>query len=138
MRVTVDGNEAAARYAELVFERYPSLTKRFPKMTSFIPKYAGAFGGATLAIGIEYLWNGRLQTGDFLSAAVTAYSFGAGLLVGLRVTLSMGLGMLLSWVIAPGALVGRGWVHPAGELVTFAETLKWVMSSPAGCSRTVP
>ncbi len=67
-----------------------------------------------------------------MGTEVGVLSFGAGLLVGLRVTLSMALGMALSWIIAPPALVSKGWVHPAGELVTFAETLKWVMWPATG------
>jgi uncharacterized oligopeptide transporter (OPT) family protein len=55
-------------------------------------------------------------------------SFGAGLLVGLRITLSMGVGMMISWVIAPPLLVARGWVHQQ----TFADVLKWVMWPATG------
>ncbi|MGA8893473.1 MAG: OPT/YSL family transporter [Anaeromyxobacteraceae bacterium] len=50
-------------------------------------------------------------------------SFGAGMLIGLRVTLSMLLGSILAWVIAPGPLVARGWA----KALTFSEVLKWVM-----------
>src|SRR5258707_13859720 len=55
-------------------------------------------------------------------------SLGAGLLVGLRVTLSMGLGTLLAWIIAPSALVSRGWV----PVQNFAAVLKWVMWPATG------
>ena len=37
-------------------------------------------------------------------------SLGAGMLVGFRVTLSMGLGMVLAWIIAPERLLARGLV----------------------------
>jgi uncharacterized oligopeptide transporter (OPT) family protein len=50
-------------------------------------------------------------------------SLGAGMLIGLRVTLSMLLGSILAWVIAPGPLVARGWARA----LTFSEVLKWVM-----------
>jgi len=63
-----------------------------------------------------------------LGSELGVLSLGAGLLVGLRVTLSMGLGTLLSWVIAPSALVGRGWVPQQ----TFAAVLKWVMWPATG------
>jgi len=63
-----------------------------------------------------------------LGSELGVLSLGAGLLVGLRVTLSMGLGTLLSRVIAPSALVGRGWVPQQ----TFAAVLKWVMWPATG------
>jgi uncharacterized oligopeptide transporter (OPT) family protein len=56
-------------------------------------------------------------------------SFGAGLLVGLRVTLSMLLGMILAWVIAPEPLFARGLV-PA---LTFNGVLqRWIMWPATG------
>ena len=55
-------------------------------------------------------------------------SFGAGMLVGLRVTLSMLLGSILAWVIAPAPLVARGWARA----MTFADVLKWVMWPATG------
>ncbi|MFL5273970.1 MAG: OPT/YSL family transporter [Anaeromyxobacteraceae bacterium] len=63
-----------------------------------------------------------------MGAELGVLSIGAGLLVGLRVTLSMGLGMVLSWVVAPPILVGQGWVHEQ----TFAAVLKWVMWPATG------
>src|SRR6266702_2411135 len=39
-----------------------------------------------------------------MGSEVSLLSFGSGLLVGLRITLSMGLGMVLAWVIAPPEL----------------------------------
>lgn len=55
-------------------------------------------------------------------------SFGSGMIVGLRITLSMGLGMLLSWVIAPPLLVSEGVV----TVQDFAHVLKWVMWPATG------
>ncbi|HSM92581.1 MAG TPA: OPT/YSL family transporter, partial [Anaeromyxobacteraceae bacterium] len=43
-----------------------------------------------------------------LGVEVGVLSVGAGMLVGLRVALSMGLGMLLAWVVAPAPLVAHG------------------------------
>jgi uncharacterized oligopeptide transporter (OPT) family protein len=63
-----------------------------------------------------------------MGTEIGVLSFGAGLLVGLRVTLSMGLGMLLSWVIAPPLLVDQGWVHQQA----FPDVLKWVMWPATG------
>ena len=59
---------------------------------------------------------------------VSLLSFGSGLLVGLRITLSMGLGMVLAWFIAPGPLAARG-IIPAE---TYRETLRWVMWPATG------
>jgi len=66
----------------------------------------------------------QLRVGTELSVL----SLGAGLLVGLRVTLSMLLGMVLAWVIAPEPLFARGWVRA----VTFNDVLKWVMWPATG------
>ena len=44
-----------------------------------------------------------------LGSELGVLSFGAGMLIGLRVTLSMLLGSILAWVIAPGPLVAHGW-----------------------------
>jgi uncharacterized oligopeptide transporter (OPT) family protein len=73
-----------------------------------------AFGvhGAALRMGTE----------------VGVLSFGAGLLIGARVGLSMLLGMILSWVIAPPVLVARGWVAQQ----VFADVLRWVMWPATG------
>ncbi len=59
---------------------------------------------------------------------VSLLSFGSGMLVGLRVTLSMGIGMALSWFIAPAMLHERSII--AAE--TFRDTLRWVMWPATG------
>jgi uncharacterized oligopeptide transporter (OPT) family protein len=75
---------------------------------TFITKNAGA-----LRIGTE----------------VGVLSLGAGLLIGLRVTLSMGLGMVLAWIIAPEPLFNAGLV-PA---LTFNMVLqRWIMWPATG------
>ncbi len=63
-----------------------------------------------------------------MGSEVSVLSFGAGLLVGLRVTLSMALGMVLAWVIAPPLLVSQGWVGKQA----FADVLRWVMWPATG------
>ena len=70
------------------------------------------------------------KTGEamHMGSEVSLLSFGSGLLVGLRITLSMGLGMVLAWMIAPGMLVQRG-IVPAE---TFREVLRWVMWPATG------
>jgi len=55
-------------------------------------------------------------------------SFGSGLLVGLRITLSMGLGMVVSWVLCPSFLVS----FEAIKAATFADTIRWVMWPATG------
>ncbi|MBS2024625.1 MAG: OPT/YSL family transporter [Deltaproteobacteria bacterium] len=54
--------------------------------------------------------------------------FGSGLLVGLRVTLSMGLGMVISWFILPGQLHARGII----ESEVYKDTLRWAMWPATG------
>jgi uncharacterized oligopeptide transporter (OPT) family protein len=63
-----------------------------------------------------------------MGSEVGVLSIGAGLLVGLRVTLSMALGMIIAWVIAPPVLVSQGWVPQQ----TFASVLRWVMWPATG------
>jgi len=80
---------------------------------TFIPGEL-AFGrhGADLRMGTE----------------VGVLSLGAGMLVGLRVTLSMALGMVVAWVIAPPVLVSNGWVARQA----FPDVLRWVMWPATG------
>jgi len=63
-----------------------------------------------------------------MGTEVSLLSFGSGLLVGCRIAVSMGIGMVLSWVIAPGMLVGRGIVPSE----TFGAVLRWVMWPATG------
>ena len=64
-----------------------------------------------------------------LGTELGVLSLGAGLLIGLRVTLSMGLGMVLAWVIAPGPLLARGLVP---ELTFNAVLQRWIMWPATG------
>ena len=56
-------------------------------------------------------------------------SLGAGMLVGLRVTLSMALGMVLAWIVAPERLLARGLVP---ELTFNAVLQRWIMWPATG------
>lgn len=64
-----------------------------------------------------------------LGSEVGVLSLGAGILVGLRVTLSMGLGMLLGWIVAPDRLFARGLVP---ELTFNAILQRWIMWPATG------
>jgi len=55
-------------------------------------------------------------------------SIGSGLLVGLRVTLSMGLGMVIGWFVAPPALYQAHFITDQA----FAQNLRWVMWPATG------
>jgi uncharacterized oligopeptide transporter (OPT) family protein len=55
-------------------------------------------------------------------------SFGSGLLVGFRICLAMGIGMLISWFILPSYLVHHGMIPEE----TFPATLRWVMWPATG------
>jgi putative OPT family oligopeptide transporter len=63
-----------------------------------------------------------------MGTEVSLLSFGSGLLVGARVTLSMGLGMVIAWVIAPPVLTARHIVPDQ----TYALVLRWVMWPATG------
>src|SRR5256885_1654477 len=64
-----------------------------------------------------------------LGSEVGVLSLGAGLLVGLRVTMSMGLGMVIGWVILPEPLFARGLVP---ELSFNLVLQRWVMWPATG------
>jgi uncharacterized oligopeptide transporter (OPT) family protein len=55
-------------------------------------------------------------------------SFGSGLLIGPRITLSMGLGMLAANVLLPPWLLSRGFISEA----SFGAVLKWTMWPATG------
>jgi putative OPT family oligopeptide transporter len=63
-----------------------------------------------------------------MGTEVSLLSFGSGLLVGARIALSMGLGMIIAWVIAPPALTARHIVPDQ----TYALVLRWVMWPATG------
>jgi putative OPT family oligopeptide transporter len=63
-----------------------------------------------------------------MGTEVSLLSFGSGLLIGARVSLSMGLGMVIAWVIAPPALTARQIVPDQ----TYALVLRWVMWPATG------
>ncbi|BDG03910.1 OPT/YSL family transporter [Anaeromyxobacter oryzae] len=56
-------------------------------------------------------------------------SLGAGLLVGLRITLSMAIGLVLAWIVAPGPLFRAGLVP---ELTFNAVLQRWIMWPATG------
>ena len=63
-----------------------------------------------------------------MGTEVSLLSLGAGVLVGLRVTLSMGLGTMIAWVIAPPVLTAR---HVVADQ-SYALVLRWVMWPATG------
>src|SRR5436190_13677295 len=64
-----------------------------------------------------------------LGSEIGVLSLGAGILIGLRVTLSMGLGMVLAWVVAPEPLLRAGLVPS----LTFNAVLqRWIMWPATG------
>jgi uncharacterized oligopeptide transporter (OPT) family protein len=64
-----------------------------------------------------------------IGAEVGVLSLGAGLLVGMRITLSMGLGMVLAWIVAPEPLFRAGLVP---ELTFNLVLQRWIMWPATG------
>jgi uncharacterized oligopeptide transporter (OPT) family protein len=64
-----------------------------------------------------------------LGSEISVLSLGAGLLVGLRVTMSMALGMVIGWVVLPEPLFARGLVP---ELSFNLVLQRWVMWPATG------
>jgi uncharacterized oligopeptide transporter (OPT) family protein len=79
---------------------------RIPEMTPLGPT------GPTMGFGIGW----------------SLLSLGSGMLVGLRVTLSMALGAVLSWAILPGILLSHG----AVDALVRRKVLLWVMWPATG------
>jgi len=104
------------------------------------PRVAALGWGMGLSALVAFLRDGpwKLLPGHFgfgpqadalrMGTEVSLLSFGSGLLVGVRIALSMGLGMILSWVVAPPFLVERGIVPEQ----TFAYVLRWAMWPATG------
>jgi uncharacterized oligopeptide transporter (OPT) family protein len=81
----------------------------WPRLRSFVPEnspFAGAWGNG-LPVGFNW----------------SLLGLASGMIVGLRVTLSMGLGMFCAWFIAPPVLHHLGWIQSE----EFRENLRWVM-----------
>lgn len=104
------------------------------------PRVTALFSGLGLSAAVAWLRDGPLKlfpghlgfgaTGDALrmGTELSLLSFGGGLIVGARIALSMGLGMVLAWVIAPPLLVQRGIVPEAA----FQPVLRWIMWPATG------
>lgn len=69
-------------------------------------------------------WGAKLNVG----LSWSLLEIGSGLLVGLRITLSMAVGMALGWMLLPPFLQGEGWIGTQ----TFAEVLRWTMWPATG------
>jgi uncharacterized oligopeptide transporter (OPT) family protein len=112
------------------------------------PKEAGprvaalAFGGllsaALTVLRQAFEWIPETVAFRFLSSHAAALrigseigvlSLGAGMLIGLRVTLSMGLGMVIGWLVLPDQLFQRGLVP---ELTFNTVLQRWVMWPATG------
>ncbi|MFL5319734.1 MAG: OPT/YSL family transporter, partial [Myxococcaceae bacterium] len=63
-----------------------------------------------------------------VGAELSPLSFGSGVLVGLRITASMAIGMVIAWIILPGPLFNAS----ITSALDFKETLRWVMWPATG------
>jgi len=106
----------------------------------------GVSAGPVKALGLGSLASGALMTVTSLLRLIpdtwlfpgmqpmniglnwSLLSFGSGLLVGFRICLAMGIGMLISWFILPPYLVSQGMIPEQ----TFPMTLRWVMWPATG------
>jgi putative OPT family oligopeptide transporter len=76
---------------------------------------------------------GLAYAGAGAGFSTSVLSLGSGMLVGLRVTLSMALGAILAWIIAPRFLVDQGIIQTfldpnlGVENVKRIDVLRWVM-----------
>lgn len=96
------------------------------------------FGGITSAVHTiisqfvrifpESWWPGQWATKMHNGTSWSLLSIASGMLVGLRITLSMGLGMVISWYIAPPLLHSNGIIPDQ----VMRPTLQWVMWPAVG------
>lgn len=73
-------------------------------------------------------WGEKLHVGTSWSLL----SIASGMLVGMRVTLSMGLGMVVAWFVAPPLLHSHGWITDE----SFRDNLRWIMWPALGLMLT--
>src|SRR3954468_7582225 len=92
---------------------FPILRDGMGKLPDSIPFTFLSANAAALRVGTE----------------VGVLSLGAGLLIGLRVTISTAIGMVLAWVIAPEPLFRRGLVP---QLTFNAVLQRWIMWPATG------
>ena len=85
----------------------------FPKWLRFIPE----------GVPVPEKWEAMR-----IGCDISALSFGSGMIVGLRITLSMAIGMVLAWYIAPGVLFEKQWITQWD----FLTNLRWVMWPATG------
>ncbi len=76
----------------------------------------------------EQLFFGAWGKDMKMGMSYSLLSFGSGMLIGLRINLSMALGMVIAWVIAPPQLMAHGVINAE----TFGETIRWVMWPATG------
>lgn len=99
---------------------------------------SGALGlGLAVAMALAYLRDGALKlipaslplpVGVNVGMGWSLLAYGSGMLIGLRITLSMLLGMILSWIVLPPWLVSQGYIPTAD----FGNVLKWMMWPATG------
>lgn len=82
---------------------------------------------ASKVIGEGWFW-GPMGHKLNLGLGWSLLSLGAGMIVGMRVCLSMGLGMMISWVILPQYLLDHGMITE----IAFKMMTRWVMWPATG------
>jgi uncharacterized oligopeptide transporter (OPT) family protein len=83
---------------------------------------------AKLRVLSEATFFGALGKDMKLGMSWSLLSLGSGMLIGLRITLSMALGMVTAWVVLPPQLIQHGVINKQ----TFAEAIRWVMWPATG------
>lgn len=83
-------------------------------------------GVPSLIPGVTHFgaWGAKLNVG----LSWSLLEIGSGLLVGLRITMSMAIGMAVGWMLLPPVLQSQGWV----PVQSFAEVLRWTMWPATG------
>jgi uncharacterized oligopeptide transporter (OPT) family protein len=68
-------------------------------------------------------FNGAVGQSLHVGVNWSLLSLASGMIIGLKVTLSMAIGMVLAWFVAPPILYKLHWINSEG----FRDNLKWVM-----------
>ncbi len=72
---------------------------------------------------------GLIPVSTGVGLSLSLLNIGSGMIIGVRICFSMFLGMLASWVIAPGLLMHAGIIHEGAKKV---DVLLWVMWPATG------
>lgn len=131
--VLEDGKKARSRSlalgAGMLASGLLTLLQQGPGKLAKLLTGLGRDGASVASMAVpEHLWLGATGKDLKVGLGFSLLSLGSGLLLSLRVALSMGLGLCISWILLPPLLVQWGAVKSA----TFPDVTRWIMWPATG------